>query len=80
MMHVVAMTRALGALQTVKDAQPEIYRWTDGSMSYVDAEFNGGRLVRWQMIRSASQLPICERLFTFSGRSWMEARFLSIPM
>lgn len=51
LMHVVAMTRALGALQTVKDAQPEVYRWADGSMSYVDAEFNGGRLVRWQMTR-----------------------------
>ena len=51
LMHVVAMTRALGELQTVKDAQPEIYRWTDGSMSTVDAEFNGGRLVRWQLTR-----------------------------
>lgn len=51
LMHVVAMTRALGALQTVKDVQPEIYRWTDGSMSYVDCEFNGGRLVRWEMTR-----------------------------
>jgi hypothetical protein len=51
LMHVVAMTRALGALQSAKDTQPEIYRWTDGSMSTVDAEFSGGRLVRWQMTR-----------------------------
>ena len=51
LMHVVAMTRSLGALQSVKDMQPEVYRWTDGSMSYVDAEFNVGRLVRWQMTR-----------------------------
>ncbi len=51
LMHVVAMTRSLGALQSVKDVQPEIYRWTDNTDSYVDCEFNGGRLVRWQMTR-----------------------------
>ncbi len=51
LMHVVAMTRSLGALQSVKDVQPEIYRWTDGSESFVDCEFQGGRLVRWQMTR-----------------------------
>lgn len=51
LMHVVAMTRALGALQTAKDAQPEIHRWTDGSMSHVDCAFNGGRLLRWQLTR-----------------------------
>lgn len=51
LMHVVAMTRALGALQSVKDVQPEIHRWTDNTDSYVDCEFNGGRLVRWQMTR-----------------------------
>lgn len=54
LMHVVAMTRALGALQSVKDVQPEIYRWTDGSESFVDAEFQAGRLVRWQMTRPQS--------------------------
>jgi len=51
LMHVVAMTRALGALQSVKDVQPEVYRWTDGSESFVDCEFQGGRLVRWQLTR-----------------------------
>lgn len=54
LMHVVAMTRSLGALQSVKDVQPEIYRWTDGSESFVDCEFQGGRLVRWQMTRPQS--------------------------
>ncbi len=57
LMHVVAMTRSLGGLQSVKDVQPEIYRWTDGSESFVDCEFHGGRLVRWQMTRpSPSQV------------------------
>lgn len=51
LLHVLALTRALGALQTEKDRQPEIYRWTDGSASHVDCEFHGGRLVRWQMVR-----------------------------
>ncbi len=54
LMHVVAMTRSLGALQSVQDVQPEIYRWTDASESYVDCVFQGGRLVRWQMTRPQS--------------------------
>ena len=51
LMHVTAMTRALGALQTEPDQQPEIYRWADASLSHVDCEFNNGRLVRWQLFR-----------------------------
>ncbi len=54
LMHVVAMTRSLGALQSVQDVQPEHYRWTDGSASFVDCEFDGGRLVRWQMTRPSA--------------------------
>ena len=53
LLHVTAMTRSLGALQTIKDQQPEVYRWSDNSQSYVDCEFNGGRLVRWDMVRPA---------------------------
>jgi len=51
LLHVTAMTRSLGALQTVKDEQPEVYRWSDNGQSYVDCEFLGGRLVRWDMVR-----------------------------
>jgi len=50
-MHVVAMTRALGALQTPPNQQPELYRWTDNSQSWVEAEFLEGRLVSWQLVR-----------------------------
>jgi hypothetical protein len=51
LMHVVAMTRALGEPKSEKDTQPELFRWTDGSQSYVDCEFLGGKLVQWQMTR-----------------------------
>ena len=51
LMHVVAMTRAIGELRSPKETQPEIFRWTDGSNSYVDCTFNHGRLVSWQMYR-----------------------------
>jgi hypothetical protein len=54
LMHVVAMTKALGALQSPKDAQPEVYRWTDNSESFVTCEFSHGKLVKWEMVRPTS--------------------------
>ena len=51
LLHVVAMTRALGELKSVKDQQPELFRWTDGTQSHVTAEFLGGRLVKWELVR-----------------------------
>ena len=45
------MTRALGELKSVKDQQPEVYRWTDGSESYVSCEFLAGKLVKWALVR-----------------------------
>ncbi len=53
LLHVVALTRALGELRSAKDAQPEIYRWTDGTRSSVTCEFVDGRLQRWQLERPA---------------------------
>ncbi|NMM78779.1 glycerate kinase [Acidovorax sp. SRB_14] len=53
LMHVVAMTRALGEPVSPKDAQPEVYRWSDGSKSYVTCEFLHGRLVKWELSRPA---------------------------
>jgi hypothetical protein len=55
LMHVIAMTRALGALQTAKDAQPEIFRWTDGGESYVTATFVGGKLSHHELFRPAER-------------------------
>ncbi|MGH6625863.1 MAG: glycerate kinase [Burkholderiaceae bacterium] len=54
LLHVVAMTRALGELQSPKDTQPEIFRWTDGSASHVTCEFLNGKLVKWELVRPAA--------------------------
>lgn len=51
LMHVIAMTRSLGAAQSPPDTQPEIFRWTDGTDSHVTCEFHEGRLVRWTLVR-----------------------------
>ncbi|WPH14378.1 glycerate kinase [Variovorax paradoxus] len=51
LMHVIAMTRALGELRSPKDEQPELYRWTDTGGSHVDAVFNGGKLQSWTLTR-----------------------------
>ncbi len=53
LLHVVAMTKALGALQSPKDTEPELYRWTDGTQSYVTCEFEGGKLKKWALARPA---------------------------
>lgn len=51
LMHVIAMTKALGELLSVKDAQPEVFRWTDGTKSHVTATFLGGKLQSWELSR-----------------------------
>jgi hypothetical protein len=56
LLHVVAMTRALGELQSPKDAQPEVFRWTDGTHSHVTCEFRDGKLVTWALFRPPEPL------------------------
>ena len=51
LLHVIALTRALGELRSPKDEQPELYRWTDAGGSFVDTEFNGGKLRSWSLTR-----------------------------
>ena len=53
LLHVVAMTRALGQLQSEKDVQPEIFRWTDGTESHVTCTFVGGKLAHHALFRPA---------------------------
>jgi hypothetical protein len=53
LLHVVAMTRALGEQLSPKDSQPELFRWTDGSQSSVSCEFLNGKLVKWELSRPA---------------------------
>ena len=51
LMHVVAMTRALGLLRSVKDAQPEVYEWKDAGESVVTCTFVGGKLSQHVLVR-----------------------------
>ncbi|MCO4090141.1 MAG: glycerate kinase [Limnohabitans sp.] len=57
LMHVIAMTRSLGELLTDKDAQPEVYRWTDASQSRVTCTFVGGKLIEWSLERPEQANP-----------------------
>ncbi len=51
LLHVLAITRALGERLSAEGEQPEIYRWTDGGASHVTAEFANGKLVNWALVR-----------------------------
>ncbi|MEY5100543.1 MAG: hypothetical protein RJA36_3262 [Pseudomonadota bacterium] len=53
LLHVIAQTRSLGERLSAEGAQPEIYRWRDESGSSVTCEFQGGKLVSWQLERPA---------------------------
>lgn len=54
LLHVVALTRALGQLESPKDTQPERFRWTDTSQSSVLCVFLGGKLQSWELTRPAN--------------------------
>ena len=58
LLHVIAMTRALGQLQSEKDAQPEIFRWTDGTQSHVTCTFAGGKLAQHALVRPGEGAPL----------------------
>ena len=51
LLHVIAMTRALGELRSPKDTQPELFRWTDAGGSWVDVSFAGGKVTEWTLVR-----------------------------
>ena len=54
LLHVVALTKSLGAQQSDKGAQPEVFRWTDGSQSHVTCTFAGGKLANHVLVRPAA--------------------------
>ena len=56
LLHVVAMTRSLGQLTSVKDQQPEVYVWKDGSESVVTCTFSGGKLSHHELFRPATSV------------------------
>ena len=49
LMHVMAMTQSLGERLSAENAQPEVYRFTDGTQSHVTCEFANGRLQKWTL-------------------------------
>jgi hypothetical protein len=57
LMHVIAMTKALGDLQTPKDEQPEVFQWTDPGQSTVSCTFVGGKLQTWTLERPEADAP-----------------------
>jgi len=57
MLHVLALTRALGERLSAEGAQPEVYRWSDGGASSVTCEFVNGRLTAWQLHRPEATAP-----------------------
>ncbi|MES2508401.1 MAG: glycerate kinase [Pseudomonadota bacterium] len=59
LMHVIAMTKALGKLMSVKDEQPEVFTWTDNSDSIVTATFVAGKLSHHELFRpSPDDAPV----------------------
>lgn len=57
LMHVIAMTKALGELKSPKDTQPEVFAWTDGSESRVTATFVSGKLSHHELYRPQPEDP-----------------------
>ena len=51
LLHVMALTRSIGLLQTEKEAQPEVYRWQDNGGSHVTCTFMDGKLQSWALYR-----------------------------
>lgn len=54
LMHVIAMTRSLGALQSPKGEQPELFRWMDNGESQVTCTFVGGKLTHHVLVRPST--------------------------
>ena len=52
---VAAYKKALGEQLSPKEQQPEIFRWTDGSLSHVTCEFANGKLVKWALFRPPAE-------------------------
>lgn len=55
LLHVIAMTEAIGERLSEPDQDPEIYRWTDGTASSVTCEFKKGKLVKWELVRPSNE-------------------------
>ncbi|MDB5742086.1 MAG: hypothetical protein JWR68_401 [Polaromonas sp.] len=58
LLHVVAMTRSLGQQLSEKDAQPEVFCWTDGTQSQVTCTFVDGKLASHVLLRPDQGEPL----------------------
>ena len=58
LLHVVAMTRALGLLKSVKGEQPEVFEWKDGGESVVTCTFVGGKLAHRELVRPGQPVDV----------------------
>ena len=56
LMQVVALSRSLGELRSPAGEQPEVFRWTDTGQSFVECEFQGGKLATWRLDRPVPAL------------------------
>jgi hypothetical protein len=57
LLHVLAMTRALGQAITPAGVDPEAFAWTDASNAAVRCEFRGGQLTQWTLSRPQPDEP-----------------------
>jgi hypothetical protein len=55
LLHVMAMTESVGEQLSADGAQPEVFRWTDGTQSHVTCEFRHGKLLKWELHRPAAE-------------------------
>jgi hypothetical protein len=55
LLHVVALTRALGTSATAFGEQSDVFCWSDASGSTVRCEFLGGKLKKWALVRPSAQ-------------------------
>lgn len=57
LLHVIGLSRSLGEQLSDKEAQPEVFRWTDASGATVTCEFAQGKLARWRLDRPEAVDP-----------------------
>ena len=55
LLHVMALTRSLGELQSAEGTSPEVFRWTDSGGSEVTCTFVNGRLTQWALQRPPTE-------------------------
>ena len=60
LMHVVAMTRSLGLLKSIKDVQPEVFEWKDAGESVVTCTFVGGKLASHVLARPDQPIAVAD--------------------